>query len=170
MKEIRIHAWCDACLSEHGIDTRVEATHTHTMTLADGKTRTIDLCEEHDEQLVAPLAKLLADVGISPGGTPPAGRSEGDETTATQDAFAFRYASDERAASPWQCPICASTVRHSTATRHIYAKHVDGGFPVLAACPDCDYESDSAGAVASHRVRTHGVDLIDEALAKAGVK
>jgi hypothetical protein len=70
-RSVTINRWCDGCAAEaadlEGVEP-VEATHSPLITLDRIGPRTLDLCDLHNEPLVA-LGALLAAYGVTPEGS-----------------------------------------------------------------------------------------------------
>lgn len=59
-QEVRKFTWCDIELAESPDDALVyEPGETHTVTVDNGKTMTVDLCERHHKALLGPVVDLL---------------------------------------------------------------------------------------------------------------
>lgn len=95
-RQLIIHVWCDACAAAD------EPAHTvgeeFDVAVNGGGARTIALCPEHVESIMAPLARLLNDapvVGAKPEAITPGGYKQSGKVQARAEA----------AGSPFVCPF-----------------------------------------------------------------
>jgi len=156
MKEVKVLAWCDHCASTQ---QRVPATLSATAAIgASGEALTLDLCDACHENIIAPLAALLAEYGAPASATV--------EALPTLDQKAPRQR--ERST----CPVCSTTRSAAwVLAAHVWRDHIGQERPAApSSCPDCDYvpppgTQKPTASVGRHRSNVHGYDPLAEALA-----
>jgi len=170
---------CDVCLAD---DVRANAQPL-TVQLG-GPARLLDLCDEHREQLIKPLAELLAEYGQPVPGQPtkrPYRRSTMPSPTAETAARADQPAAS--AALPGElaqtdekevCPFCQSGYRSAEALR----KHLDNHHNTRAIyaaaggeCPICGVARPASGrySLRAHIAAEHGLPTLSRAIDVARV-
>lgn len=130
-QEIRTLLWCDACMQQ-GVNT--EATTMEPIAMGKSGYLVLDLCKEHQEELVEPLRGLLLGEGRSlPEGVTPHGHL---------------------------CTDCGKTLNSAQGLKlHRSRMHNQQDNSEEFVCPECgksDWANPGPQAVHMHRVRKHG--------------
>lgn len=160
MRELRVHAYCDACLSEGG-RVEVDPERIVTVALREGEPRrTVDLCPIHTGTLLDPLRALLGEsVEEFPDDPVPppvvvVRRSPAIDLDRDPDDLA--------------CPLCGAVpATRPNLVRHLEERHHVARPAQPARCPDCPYESEEPNRMTAHRNRNHAYRVVDEMLAVA---
>jgi hypothetical protein len=157
VRELRIHAYCDACMAEGGrVEVNPEVVVTVALREAEPR-RTVDLCGKHITLLLDPLRLLL--------GEPVEGRDD-DEAVPAVVITERRSAIPERDADDLSCPLCeADLTTRPNLVRHLEERHDIARPAQPARCPACKYENEEPNRMTAHRTRAHAYRVLDEMLA-----
>jgi hypothetical protein len=161
---------CDLCLSE---DVRANA---QPVTVAlNGKPLLLDLCDEHGDQLIKPLATILAAYGqpVATAAPPVPKRAYTKRKSATPQATPDATPSAEPGDEPHPCPLCPTGYAGSSALlKHLQSEHgINGVYAVTGGtCPLCGLERPASGphSMAGHVRDAHGQASVARALRSAG--
>ncbi len=137
--EIVVTTWCDVHLYENNEYVAAESRHIPVP----GAVKTVDLCDEHDEQILGPVRKLYEDFGVKPDATPRASAKDGA-----------------------RCPVCGSS--HTTnygMRQHVRRRHPDKAAEVLDLhgkgypCTEdgCEFEAVAPQGLGAHLRQAHGI-------------
>jgi len=160
---------CDVCLAD---DVRANAQPL-TVQLG-GPARLLDLCDEHRDVFVKPLAALLAEYGQPVPGQP-AKRPYRRSTTSSPAASArSEAAASTDGDSSHLCPFCQTGYAEASALRkHLNARHGAPGIYELTGgdCPVCGLARPASGryAMRAHIDAEHGLPTISRAIDAARI-
>lgn len=124
---------CDPHLIDHGTRTPGEA---YTIDLGDGP-RVVDMCEEHRDELLKPLADALYLYGVKPVGVPAAKQRNRSQ------------------------PATATAVTRGEPGRQGGRRAITDG---LHACPFCTFTVNAQSAIYRHMDRHHGFHNLQGAM------
>jgi len=154
--ELKILRWCDACRAGEEYMPAEEVP----VRLGDGA-RAIDLCEPHYKEFVAPLVRLLEEVGHPPDVPPPPGRP----AAATRPASGGPLLPRDRSVKH-KCLVCGMDTK--AMSQHLRARH---GLSMEAVygttCPFCAGDAKSISGVGTHLTKTHRIRGVADAFTKA---
>jgi len=159
VREVEIHAWCDACWDDG--ETRTPSVGPWTVGLLAGDDgqrpalKVLDLCEPHGKE-VADLLELAHLVGQPPTGARAAA------APARQPALPLQ------ATRTVSCPVCQVRVKRNTLVGHVWKQHRGQRPEFPGHCPECRAEYPTGQGLASHRRLVHDYDALSDAL--SGVK
>jgi len=160
LREVEIHAWCDACWAAD--ETRTPSAGPWTVGLLAGDDgqrpalKVLDLCEPHGKE-VADLLELTHRAG-----QPPTGARAAAAPVARQPALPLT------ATREVSCPVCQVGVKRNTLVGHVWKQHRGQRPEFPGRCPECRAEYPTAQGLASHRRLVHDYDALSDAL--SGVK
>lgn len=153
MKEVMTLTWCDV---HQAAGERVEATVLRVIALDGNAERELDMCDECDEKVFAPIEKLL------------------NLARPTEASLVRRPPKNSNGAvkhkSPSQlpatCPFCGQEYSgKKITTDHMWSAHAGRGRPAQPeVCPDCNERIEVPQAMTRHRTVQHGYDSWEEAL------
>lgn len=136
--EIIVTKWCDVCLYEDNANTPAE---TRAIPVP-GQVKTVDLCDKHDEAILAPVRHIYDEYGIKPERTP---RSSSN-------------------GSGVPCPSCGRQSPNVSLMRaHVKRMHKDEAEQLLDLngsghhCDQCDFVAMNPQGLGAHRSAAHGI-------------
>jgi len=151
---------CDVCLGE---DARTEG-RTVEVTL-DGKSRTVELCETHEAQLLKPLADVLAEFGAKAGaGTSHVVRTPRRRTADAGEPVIRRGKEPASGERDLECLACgASYASAAGLAGHYAAAHGQPARTTLSVvfgdrCPLCGVTT-AAKRLGRHTGGVHGLSM-----------
>lgn len=155
MRELRVTAWCDACIVR-GEHTEVDETDTVVVSFNGRPPLSLDLCKDDRVAMVEPLVDLLNERGVK-------------LDQQQQKVMPGQHLDNNGSKTMWLCPVCreersgrTGILKHMVSMHGMTKVEASRAAPprgIAVDCVICGFRTNPGTGYAAHVSTEHGSDV-----------